>query len=57
MNNDGALIFRYDNVPHHPGVATFPHHKHLQDTVVESDHMNLKQVVEEVIDQLVLEKA
>lgn len=57
MYNDGTLIFRYDNVPHHPGLATFPHHKHLQDTAVESDHVNLKQVVEEVIDQLVLEKA
>jgi len=23
------LIFRYDNVPHHPQVATYPHHKHI----------------------------
>ena len=21
-------IFRYDNAPHHPGVETFPHHRH-----------------------------
>ncbi len=23
------LVFRYDNVPHHPQVATYPHHKHI----------------------------
>jgi hypothetical protein len=22
-------VFRYDNAPHHPGVITFPHHKHI----------------------------
>ncbi len=25
----GRLIFRYDNVPHHPHVTTHPHHKHV----------------------------
>ena len=24
-----TFIFRYDNAPHHPNVATFPHHKHV----------------------------
>ena len=31
MNADGDLIFRYDNVPHYPGIPTFPHHKHCPD--------------------------
>lgn len=22
-------IFRYDSAPHHPGISTFPHHKHV----------------------------
>ena len=57
MNADGTLIFRYDNVPHYPEFATFPHHKHLQDTVMESDQVNLRQVVEEVIEKLFIEKA
>lgn len=26
---DDNLIFRYDNSPHHPDVATFPNHKHV----------------------------
>ncbi len=25
---DANLIFRYDDTPHHPGLSTFPHHKH-----------------------------
>jgi len=29
MNSDDQLIFRYDNAPHHPEIATFPHHKHV----------------------------
>ncbi len=53
MNSDGALIFRYDNVPHHPKVDTFPHHKHLKGKIVGSSHVNLKQVVEEVIENIV----
>lgn len=23
-----ALVFRYDDTPHHPNLSTFPHHKH-----------------------------
>lgn len=25
---DGTLVSRWDNVPHHPHIATFPHHCH-----------------------------
>jgi len=25
---DAALIFRYDDTPHHPSLSNFPHHKH-----------------------------
>lgn len=28
QNPTGALMFRYDNTPHFPGLPTFPHHKH-----------------------------
>ncbi len=28
QNPDGIMIFRYDNSPHFPDLATFPHHKH-----------------------------
>ena len=29
---DGSLIFRYDNVPHHREIHTFPDHKHYPNT-------------------------
>ncbi len=25
---DGALVFRYDNAPHYPGLPNAPHHRH-----------------------------
>ena len=30
QDRDAALIFRYDDTPHHPHIRTFPHHKHHQ---------------------------
>lgn len=27
---DGSLIFRYDNVPHHLHLPNYPHHKHIR---------------------------
>jgi hypothetical protein len=27
----GGLVFRYDNEPHYPELAGFPHHKHVAD--------------------------
>ena len=28
MDPQNVSVFRYDNAPHYPGLATFPHHKH-----------------------------
>ena len=53
MDTEGNLIFRYDNVPHHGEIATFPAHKHYPDTVVESELVDLKQVIEEIISIIV----
>lgn len=30
-DEQGRLRFRYDNAPHHPQIATHPHHKHSVD--------------------------
>jgi len=30
-DEQGRLRFRYDNAPHHPQIATHPHHKHVVD--------------------------
>ena len=49
INTKGNLIFRYDNVPHHREIATFPDHKHQPDKVVESESIDLRQAIEEII--------
>ncbi len=53
MRCDDVLLFRYDNVPHHPEIRTFPHHKHLPDKILEGRHVDLKDVVEEIIATIV----
>jgi len=53
MNPQRDLIFRYDNVPHHREIATFPDHKHYPNTVIESQSVDLRQVIEEIISIIV----
>ncbi len=45
---DGTLIFRYDNSPHHPSLATFPSHKHVGSTVIEAQAPDLTDVLCEI---------
>ena len=46
----GRLVFRYDNAPHHRGLPTFPHHKHLPDgRVVAAEPPSLRDVLEEAV--------
>ena len=48
QGKDGALVFRYDNSPHHSDLATFPYHKHVGDTVVEAEPPDLGNVLAEI---------
>lgn len=48
MNEAHELVFRYDNAPHHPEIATFPHHKHTADAVVEAIEPTLRDVLMEL---------
>ncbi|MDM8523218.1 DUF6516 family protein [Desulfococcaceae bacterium HSG8] len=45
---DGNLIFRYDNAPHHPHLATFPDHKHAGNGVIEAEPPDLNNVLTEI---------
>jgi hypothetical protein len=45
---DGTLIFRYDNSPHHRQIATFPHHKHTTEGIVDSRPLHLIDVLREI---------
>src|SRR5919108_4101736 len=43
------LIFRYDNAEHHPGVETYPHHKHIPEgSPISFREVNLDEVILEI---------
>ena len=44
---NGNLIIRWDNAPHHRGIETFPHHKHVgsKDNVQPSGEISLEDVL------------
>jgi hypothetical protein len=52
MSQEGNLIFRYDNAPHHQklNLSTFPHHKHdrFEDNVIVSDAPLLEDICQEI---------
>ncbi len=45
---DETLVFRYDNLPHYPHLATFPSHKHVGDAVIEAKAPDLADVLREI---------
>lgn len=50
---NGDLIIRWDNVPHHKEMDTFPHHMHTDKGVYPSSDMNLKSVIDIIMDRLI----
>lgn len=50
MNEKQALLFRYDNAPHHREIHTFPHHKHSPHQIEESAEPTLYEILLEVAD-------
>ena len=47
QDENNRLIFRYDSTPHFPDLSSFPHHKHLPDTVIPSDKPEIDQLIKE----------
>ena len=57
MQKDHAMIFRYDNAPHHSHLQTFPHHKHVDEAQVkESREATLDKVLLEVAQRIRLQE-
>lgn len=48
MQSNGQMLFRYDNAPHHPEIASYPHHKHTSDQIIPSTEPSLKDVIKEI---------
>jgi len=42
------LIIRWDNAPHHPHLASFPHHRHEGGTVHENPRIAIDEVLVEI---------
>lgn len=55
QSSEGGLLIRWDDAPHHRHFSTFPHHKHVGETVAASLPISLVQVLEEIA-QKVLRK-
>lgn len=47
QDENNTVIFRYDSTPHFPDLPTFPHHKHLPDTVIAADKPDIIEVFQE----------
>ena len=43
------LVFRYDSTPHFPDLYSFPHHKHLPNTVVVAERPEIRSVLQEIM--------
>lgn len=50
QDKDGNLIFRYDNAAHKP--MSFKNHKHVKDAILESQIPELRNILEEIIRDL-----
>jgi hypothetical protein len=50
IGRDGQHVFRYDNAPHYPQLATFPHHRHrgAHEIPEASKQPNLNRVLREI---------
>lgn len=47
VSSDG--VHRWDNVPHHMSIPSFPYHYHNHDDIIESNPMNIIKVLEEIV--------
>jgi hypothetical protein len=47
QDKQNKLVFRYDNAPHFPTLANFPHHKHLPDKVDSTKKISIAEAIRE----------
>ena len=54
QSENGTLIKRWDNVPHHRNVDTFPHHMHDDEGVHAFKAVDLKIIIDIIIDEIII---
>ena len=42
------LILRWDNAPHHNGISTFPHHKHIKGKIKDNFNIDCFSILKEI---------
>lgn len=50
QTTSGSLIYRWDNAPHYPDLATFPHHRHSDHSVEASQDISLQDILKCIAD-------
>jgi len=48
ISKGSELIIRWDNAPHHKKIATFPHHKHVGEIILESNEVEIEDILREL---------
>jgi hypothetical protein len=48
MDKTEGLIFRYDNANHHMEIKSFPHHKHTDESIMDTHEPELYDILIEV---------
>lgn len=48
QDEEGKLIARWDNAPHHPGIETYPHHIHTPLGIKDSFDITLQDVLDQL---------
>ncbi|MDQ1350920.1 MAG: hypothetical protein QG657_1222 [Acidobacteriota bacterium] len=48
QDNQGILISRWDNAPHHSGIGTYPHHIHTPIGINDSYEITLQDVLGQI---------
>ena len=48
ISKGSELIIRWDNAPNHKQIATFPHHKHVGETILESNEVEIEVILREL---------
>lgn len=53
QSENEELITRWDNVPHHKELDTFPHHMHDDKGITASPKIDLKTVIDIIMDKII----
>ena len=53
QDNEKEMLIRWDNAPHFPKSRNFPHHKHTPEHDVETEPVNLPEVLKIIMERLI----